>query len=343
MIQSNGLFEFGQIELNERLEMLSLCPDTCHDWKSKLCSDDLKRINASIYPALLKHFQNNETLSLVLGHFAIHQTMDQYLDILFNKELNQDYIDNISKHALKLANHGVNLNLYSIIAFEYKRLLMNLYSESVSCDKAIDLLTRRLQLDMMLILECLHHKELEDVKRYASLMEIKDSLTDLYTYNTFINEVDRIIAHCQRTKSPALLLEVNIKDMAQLNKLHGYEAGNQVLQSFASLTQDFIRKTDVIARGENDTFFLIMPDTSNKDGRLICERLIENFERNSDLPITLRFGGASFDPSLNTPLEQLLTLAHEHLEFARDRSKVTDKHEFSIHFPQSNNVVRLIK
>ncbi|MFM2586969.1 GGDEF domain-containing protein [Vibrio sp. TBV020] len=343
MIQSNGLFEFGQIELNERLEMLSLSSETHHQWKSKLPLREEQELRSEIYSALLRHFDKNDNISQVLGHFAVHQAMEQYFDILFNQKLDQKYIDSISAHALKLANQNVSLSLYSIIAFEFKRLIINRYSDCVQSPEAIDLLTRRLQLDIMLIIDCLHHKELEDIKRYASLMEVKDSLTDLYTYSTFVDEVDRIIAHCQRTRASALLLKVNIKELDEINKHHGYDAGNHVLQTFASATQDFIRKSDLLARGENDNFFLIMPDTGNNEAKLICERIIEHFELSIDIPATLRFGAVAYDPSKDTPVEKLLFLANEHLDYARDRSKISDKHEFSVYFPQANNVLRLIK
>lgn len=343
MIQSNGLFEFGQIELNERIEMLSLSSETHHQWKSKLTQSDEKGLRDNIYPALLSHFDKSDTLSLVVGHFAVHQAMEQYVDILFTQNLNQNYIDSMTKHALKLSNHGVTLSLYSIIAFEFKRLIVSQFSEIVSCENAIDLLNRRMQLDMMLVIDCLHHKELEDIKRYASLMDVKDSLTDLYTYNTFADEMDRIIAHCQRTQSSALLLKVNIKDLAGINATHGYDAGNEILRAFAQSTQELIRKSDLLARGEDDNFFLIMPETCNKEAKLICERIIEQFEQHADLPVTLRFGASSFDPKKRTSVEQMLFLANEHLGFARDRSKITDKHEISVHFPHENNIIRLLK
>lgn len=343
MIQSNGLFEFGQIELNERLEMLSLSSETHHQWKSKLPHEVEQQLRSKVYPDLLRHFDNNDAISQVLGHFAVHQAMEQYFDILFNHELDQNYIDSISSYALKLANQSVTLSLYSIIAFEFKRLTLNRYRECVECPTALDVLNRRLQLDIMLVIDCLHHKELEDIKRYAALMEVKDSLTDLYTYSTFVDEVDRIVAHCQRTQSSALLVKVNVKELDQINQQHGYSTGNRVLQTFASTTQEFIRKSDLLARGEDDNFFLIMPDTCNDEARVICERVIENFERNIDIPATLRFGAVAYDPAQNTAVEQLLCLADEHLDFARDRSKITDQHEFSVYFPNSNNVVRLIK
>lgn len=343
MIQSNGLFEFGQIELNERLEMLSLSSDTHYQWKSKLSHNEEQALRSEIYPALLRHFNKNDNISQVLGHFAVHQAMEQYFDVLFNQKLDQLYIDSISAHAMKLASNCVSLSLYSIIAFEFKRLLINQYSGYVECPQAIDLLTRRLQLDIMLIIDCLHHKELEDIKRYASLMEVRDSLTDLYTYSTFIDEADRIIAQCQRTKSPALMVKVNVKELDTINKRYGYDVGNHLLRTFANATQDYIRKSDLLARGEDDNFFLIMPDTCNNQARVICERIIERFESCIDIPATLRFGAASYEPSKNDSIEQLVFRVNEHLDFARARSKITDQHEFSVYFPQANNVVRLIK
>jgi diguanylate cyclase (GGDEF)-like protein len=343
MIQSHGLFEFGQIELNERLEMLSLDRDTCHQWKSHLSVDDSHALQENIYPALLQHFDKSENISDVLGHFAIHQVMDQYLKLLFSGVLDQRYIDEISRHAIKMAHHGMSLSLYSTVAFEFKRLMIEKYSESVSDAKAIDTLTRRLQLDIMLFLDRLHHKALEDVKRYTSLMEVKDTLTDLYLFTTFMEELDRIIAQCQRHDSSVLVIRINIKNLKAINDRHGYHMGNQVLQTFASSTQNLIRKSDVIARGEDDNFYLALTDTDHREAKLLCDRIVNQFESECELPVTLCFGGAAYSSSRRVSPEQLLVLVDEHLKYAQDRSKITDNHESSIYSENNNSVIRLIK
>lgn len=343
MIQSHGLFEFGQIELNERLDMLSLNRETCHQWKSHLSFLDSNDLQEKIYPALLQHFEKHQKISDVLSHFAIHQEMDQYLNLLFSGQLDQSYIDQISAHAIGLANRGMSLSLYSTVAFEFKRLMVEHYSHVVKNSQAIDTLTRRLQLDIMLILDCLHHKALQDVKRYTSLMEVRDALTDLYTYPTFTDELDRMIAQCQRHDSSVLVFRVNVKDLSGINEKYGYESGNQVLQTFANSTYNLIRKSDVIARGEGGNFYLALTDTDNTDGKLLSERITNEFESHCDLPVTLCFGGACYQASKRISTEQLLSLVDTHLKYAQDRAKITDSHEASIHFDEKNNVIRLVK
>lgn len=343
MIQSHGLFEFGQVELNERLAMLSLSSDTSHYWQQKLSYIDCKNLRENTYTQLLEVFESSPKISDVLSHFAMHQAIDEYLELLFSGQLDQGYIDQISAHAIKLSSYGMSLSLYSTVAFEFKRIMVEQYSQSVNDAQAVDILTRRLQLDMMLIIDCLHHKALQDVKRYTSLMEVKDSLTDLYTYSTFVNELDRTIAQCQRSNSNVLLLRVNIKDMSGINERYGFEAGNEVLQSFATSTYNLIRKSDFVARGEDDNFYVVLSDTDNHEAKLICQRITESFESQCDLPVTLCFGGACYSPSKRVSTEQLLCQVDEHLKFAQDRSKITDNHEQSIHFDEKNNVVRLIK
>jgi diguanylate cyclase (GGDEF)-like protein len=131
--------------------------------------------------------------------------------------------------------------------------------------------------------------------------------------------------------------------MAGINDRYGFESGNEVLQAFATSTYNLIRKSDFLARGEDDNFYVVLTDTDNYEAKTICERIIEAFEQQCDLPVTLCFGGACYSIDKKQSTEQLLGLVDEHLKFAQDRSKITDNHEQSIHFNEQNSVVRLIK
>jgi len=343
MIQSHGLLEFGQVELEERLAMLCLSLNSCHSWKVHLTDEVRNNFIDTVYPSLLDHFEHSDSIYSVLSHYASYQALNDYFDLLFYSELDQFYIDGLSNLAVNLSNLGWSLNIYNIVSAELKRLILKRF-DGVSNDIFVhDCLSRRLQLDMMLLTDFLHYKALEDVKRYASLMEVKDSLTDLYTYSTFVDELDRIVAHCQRTQSRVLVLKANIKSLATINQRYGYKIGNQTLQTFAFLTQELIRKSDVLARGEADNFYLAMTNAGKEEAKQICQRICETLEQQLEIPVTLRFGGACYEPDKPISTEQLLTLTEQHLIYACERSQISDQHESSIYFSNRSNVIRLIK
>lgn len=343
MIQSNGLLEFGLVELEARLSMFRCSTDSCQKWQALIPAQAQEDFSDGIYRALLEQFQHSEQISAVLSHFSTHNALNEYIHLLFNQTFDQTYIDRLAKHALDLTNQQCNLSTYSMIGFELHRQVLTRFGQFTDDKSTLDALSKRLQFDMMLVTDFIHHKELEDVKRYCCLMEIKDSLTDLYTYETFIEELDRMVAQCQRNHSSVLVLKANVKDLNGINQRYGYEFGNQVLQTFAAVSQDLIRKSDVVARGKDDNFYLALLDTDQQEASSICQRICEHVEQRSELPVTLCFGGSSYVQDQPTSIDKLITSVDKHLLLAQNRSKVTNQHEFSVFFGAQDNVIHLVK
>ncbi|NOH51542.1 GGDEF domain-containing protein [Vibrio coralliilyticus] len=343
MPQISDLFKFGPFELHQRLDALSLSYGDSQAWQSSLTRESREEIKTAVYTQLLQHFEHSDVVSQILGHFHIHQSLDAYLDTLLTQELEEGYIEGLAQHILGIAKYEEVHEYYSIVSHVLHRCIIdNLASRCRSLEnfRSLEL---RLQLDLSILLQFLHTKSMEDSRRYAALMEVKDPLTDLYNHNTFPNELEKMLARCKRHKTSVLVLDVHLEGLGVINRRLGYEAGNTLLQNFAFIAQELIRQSDLIARGTRGNFYFVLEDTTNRDGKAICERLISAVDGSSELPITLQIGGASYSSDSDIDGDELLGLVHEHMELARARSLINHRHEYSVHFDSKDNLIQLIK
>ncbi|NRF12869.1 GGDEF domain-containing protein [Vibrio coralliilyticus] len=343
MPQISDLFKFGPFELHQRLDALSLSYGDSQAWQSSLTTESREEIKTAVYTQLLQHFEHSDVVSQILGHFHIHQSLDAYLDTLLTQELEEGYIEGLAQHILGIAKYEEVHEYYSIVSHVLHRCIIDNLASHCRFLENSNSLERRLQLDLSILLQFLHIKSIEDSRRYASLMQVRDPLTDLYNHNTFPNELEKMLARCKRHKTSALVLDIHLEGLGAINRRLGYEAGDTLLQSFAFTAQELIRQSDLIARGSRGNFYFVLEDTTNRDGKAICERLISAVDGSSELPITLQIGGASYSSDSDIDGDELLGLAHEHMELARARSLINHRHEYSVHFDSKDNLIQLIK
>ena len=112
--------------------------------------------------------------------------------------------------------------------------------------------------------------EAEALQEQLRDQAVRDPLTGLYN-RRFLAEtsVARIeLAHRQRT--PIAIVLIDIDHFKQINDLHGHGRGDEVLQQFAALLRDRMRRSDVICRFGGEEFLLLV---DNCDGAALADIL----------------------------------------------------------------------
>lgn len=158
--------------------------------------------------------------------------------------------------------------------------------------------------------------------RIITLMHT-DPLTGLANRRFFTDMLEKAMAFASRHEQPLSLIMVDLDDFKAINDTYGHEAGDQVLTSFAQLTQDFIRKEDLVARFGGEEFILMLPSTDLKQTTLIAERLRGQMENvtfsASPARVTASFGITQFRPG--DTFETLINRADEALYAAKGAGK----------------------
>lgn len=113
-------------------------------------------------------------------------------------------------------------------------------------------------------------KAMEDELR---LLSTHDDLTGSYNRRYFIGEVEREMERARRYGTALSLLVLDIDLFKTVNDTFGHPTGDTVLQQFAALCRNTLRKSDVFARMGGEEFAALMPETDRSRAAQFCERL----------------------------------------------------------------------
>ena len=103
-----------------------------------------------------------------------------------------------------------------------------------------------------------------------------DSRTGVGSALAFSEALPREIVTARRYGRPLCLLQVDLDNFGKLNKPpYSQEVGNTALAEFGARLRATIRGSDTAFRnsGGADEFFLILPETTREDARILYQRL----------------------------------------------------------------------
>ena len=131
---------------------------------------------------------------------------------------------------------------------------------------------------------------LRDVTRYKQAeekitrMTLYDTLTDLPNQILFNEQLQQVIALCQREKTTRFaVMFIDLDRFKVINDSWGHSAGDQLLISFARRIEQQLSSSNILARLSGDEFVILLKDVSNLEdviqvAKRINHALIEPFE-----------------------------------------------------------------
>ncbi len=99
------------------------------------------------------------------------------------------------------------------------------------------------------------------------------SLDNLSNRTRFIEDLRRRIAECQRSNSPLAVMTVKIGAGEEIKQSRGPAAFNLTLDQIAHCLMSTFRKSDHVARLNEQTFVVLMPGTRGSDLHFVGERV----------------------------------------------------------------------
>jgi diguanylate cyclase (GGDEF)-like protein len=162
-------------------------------------------------------------------------------------------------------------------------------------------------------------RRIELMKNAAERLARQDPLTKLYNRTAFIRAVTHLLSLHERKKMPLVLMFADLDDFKQVNDRLGHAFGDKVLRFFASLTEERLRKSDIVARYGGDEFVFMLVDMTINEAEQAALRLQHEFLQwadEQDLKVGVSFGLAVV-PEKDVGLERLL----KHVDAALYRAK----------------------
>ena len=112
---------------------------------------------------------------------------------------------------------------------------------------------------------------------------VRDPLTGLYNRRFLAEASVARIELARRQATPIAIVLIDIDHFKQINDLHGHARGDEVLQQFAALLRDRMRRSDIICRFGGEEFVLLVDNCDDATLAEILDGLMKQFRG-------LRFG-----------------------------------------------------
>lgn len=184
--------------------------------------------------------------------------------------------------------------------------------EADSADEIIDILdivlseTKGLQFsdevcaakEQVKIAECkieLMKRELEQLKASVQIDQMTGALNRCGLDEVFCREA----ARADRYAQSLCIVLVDFDDFKQVNKKFGRQFGDDVLIKLISVAKDTLRPSDIVARLDDEEFFILLSDLEMDEAISVMHRLQKNLSKVSwmqgnsqDFPITFSAGVA---------------------------------------------------
>lgn len=117
-------------------------------------------------------------------------------------------------------------------------------------------------------------------------LSFRDGLTGLYNRRYLEETLEREMSRSKRNSAPLAIFMIDIDHFKNFNDQYGHEAGDAVLQAFANVLKNFMRKEDIACRYGGEEFMCVIPGV---DSDLALQRTKELHEQVSQIHV--RFGG----------------------------------------------------
>lgn len=190
--------------------------------------------------------------------------------------------------------------------------LINAEGKTISIIKSVNMITRNGQRFIVeSFMDISEQKELEEKLRVLSLI---DELTSLYNRRGFFTLAEQEIKRAKRTKSPLLLIFLDLDGLKGINDNLGHQEGDQALRETTTILKNTFRHSDIIARIGGDEFAVLALNSNLEKSEAVLKRLQENlneFNRKGKyrFKLSLSSGVVSFDPESPCNIDELLARA----------------------------------
>lgn len=156
----------------------------------------------------------------------------------------------------------------------------------------------------------------ELARRRLAELAIRDPLTGLHNRRYFDDVLRQLFAARERLtierRTPLAVIAFDLDQFGALNRMHGHEAGDVVLQRFGSLLAEQFRAGDLVARVGGEEFTVVMAGASASDAVLAADRVRELLEdmavillSGEALRVTVSAGCSTASAEFSTPAELL--------------------------------------
>lgn len=122
------------------------------------------------------------------------------------------------------------------------------------------------------------NNKLENLNSKLYELATTDSLTNIFNRRHFVESTETHLQHHLRSKSPAVMLMLDIDHFKKVNDTHGHAAGDEAIKSTANVLKNNLRPYDAIGRLGGEEFAMMLLDCTVTKASEVAERLRQQIE-----------------------------------------------------------------
>jgi len=166
-------------------------------------------------------------------------------------------------------------------------------------------------------------KKIEEKLRYLSE---RDPLTEVYNRRTMYTFLEDYIKNYKEKGEVFSMVMFDIDHFKKVNDKYGHLVGDDVLKRLVKLVKEEKRSDDIICRFGGEEFFLLLPNTDNKNAFKVAKRLHKKI-KSMDIPkvghITVSMGVVTYqeNETIDDIVKRADDLMYEAKEAGRNKIK----------------------
>jgi diguanylate cyclase (GGDEF)-like protein len=153
--------------------------------------------------------------------------------------------------------------------------------------------------------------DMEATRESLRLQVQLDDQTKLLNRRFFFQAAHRECGRARRYNSELSCLMFEIDHFKRLLVTLGYECGDVMLRTVASVLRDYTRDSDIVARFDEEKFVVMLPETSIEGATMLREKIQgaiaerQPLWNNVPLPLSISAGEANRNRDVAAPVEKL--------------------------------------
>jgi len=165
-------------------------------------------------------------------------------------------------------------------------------------------------------------KEIERINKELEYNATMDFLTDLYNRRKSDEILENEWERYKRYKRNFSIIILDIDDFKNINDKYGHNVGDKILNEFAGILKENVRKTDKIGRWGGEEFLIVCPESNLEESLIVAEKIRTGICKNKfevDELITGSFGISTAKEKES--IYELVSKADEAMYIAKNKGK----------------------
>lgn len=129
-----------------------------------------------------------------------------------------------------------------------------------------------------------NREQLQEQEQRLLELSITDELSGLFNSRYFFQRIEQEIDRSLRYHRPLSLLFMDIDDFKRFNDEHGHVEGDKVIREIGRTIQTLLRGNDIAFRYGGEEFVALLPETPERGGGLVAERIRASFQEHTFNP-----------------------------------------------------------